>query len=178
MAKFRADIILLVTAIIWGFAFVAQRMGMDHVGPFTFNGVRFLLGGISLLPLYYFNRKKYPVSSDKKGFIWGGIIAGIALFLGASLQQIGLQFTTAGKAGFITGLYVIFVPVLGLLNRQKTGVGIWIGAVIAIFGMYLLSVTDDFTIEKGDLLVLFSALFFAVHVLMIAYISPKYNALA
>ncbi len=178
MAKFRADIILLVTAIIWGLAFVAQRMGMDHVGPFTFNGVRFILGGISLLPLYYFQRNKFTKSPDRKGFIWGGIIAGIALFLGATLQQVGLQWTTAGKAGFITGLYVIFVPIIGLFSRQKTGAGIWIGALIAIVGMYLLSVNENFTIEKGDLLELVGAFFFAIHVLVIARISPKYNALA
>jgi drug/metabolite transporter (DMT)-like permease len=145
----KSDALLLTTAIIWGFAFVAQRVGMDYVGPFTFNGIRFAIGSLSLLPL--------------------------ALFSGASLQQIGLVYTTAGKAGFITGLYVIIVPLLGLFWRQQPKIGTWIGAVLAAIGLYFLSVTEEFTIELGDLLVLIGAFFWAAHVLIIGWLSPRIN---
>jgi drug/metabolite transporter (DMT)-like permease len=163
--------------MLWGFAFVAQRAGMEHVGPFIFNGVRFALGGISLLPLILVNRKRRRgdglPSASKKTFALGGGLAGLALFIAVSFQQIGIIYTTAGKAGFITGLYVITVPILGLLGRQRTNIGTWIGAVIAAAGLYFLSVTEDFTISPGDLLVLISAFFWAVHVHIIGWFSAR-----
>lgn len=179
----KADILLLITATIWGFAFVAQRVGMDYVGPFTFNGVRFALGSLSLLPLIaYFdkkqNRKEPLLSAGRRIPVFkGGVMAGAALFLGASLQQVGMVYTTAGNGGFITGLYVVIVPLLGLFWRQRPHAGTWIGAILAAIGLYFLSVTDQFTIAPGDLLVLIGAFFWAGHVLLIGWLAPRCNTL-
>ena len=177
----KSDALLLATAIIWGFAFVAQRVGMDYVGPFTFNGIRFAIGSLSLLPLVVMSREQ-RTATDKimpapglKTILFGGTALGLALFAGASLQQIGLVYTTAGKAGFITGLYVIIVPLLGLFWRQQPKIGTWIGAVLAAVGLYFLSVTEEFAIELGDLLVLIGAFFWAAHVLIIGWLSPRIN---
>lgn len=169
-----ADLLLLLVALIWGFGFVAQRAGMEYLGPYTYNGIRFLLGGCFLLPLAL--RADRRVQSDllpKISPLTAGFLAGLVLFAGATLQQIGLMYTTAGKAGFITGLYVIFVPILGLLLRQRTGFGTWFGAALATLGMYLLSVQSDLSIDKGDLLVLIGAVFWALHVLLLGYLSPR-----
>ncbi|MEE4358346.1 MAG: DMT family transporter [Desulfococcaceae bacterium] len=178
---FKSNCLLMLTATIWGLAFVAQRMGMDHVGPFTYNGIRFALGSISLLPLLYMVRrqeKKYHFDTpESKTVILSGLLLGCALFAGASLQQVGLVYTTAGNAGFITGLYVVIVPLLGLFWKQRTDSGTWIGAVLAAVGLYFLSVTDSFTIAFGDLLELIGAFFWAGHVLLIAWMSPKINAI-
>lgn len=181
----RADILLFITAAIWGFAFVAQRVSMDHVGPLTFNGIRFALGALALTPLLLrLEKGRAPGYSgtDTKRLLIGGGVLGIILFFGATLQQaglagpqlaaLGLEGSTAGKAGFITGLYVVFVPILGLFLAQKTGWGTWFGATMAVIGMYLLSVTSEMTISFGDLLVLFSAFFWAGHVLLIAKLCP------
>ncbi|MGD9179069.1 MAG: DMT family transporter, partial [Desulfobacterales bacterium] len=175
----KSDALLLTTAIIWGFAFVAQRVGMDYVGPFTFNGIRFAIGSLSLLPLVLLSRGQ-RTSSDNilppaglKTILLGGGALGLALFAGASLQQIGLVYTTAGKAGFITGLYVIIVPILGLVWRQQPKIGTWMGAFLAAIGLYFLSVTEQFTIDLGDLLVLIGAFFWAAHVLIIGWLSPR-----
>jgi drug/metabolite transporter (DMT)-like permease len=179
----KADILLLLTAIIWGSAFVAQRVGMEYVGPFTFNGVRFALGSLSLLPLITVTRKKQRSGGEEqprlepRTVLGASILAGLVLFLGASFQQVGIVYTTAGKAGFITGMYVILVPIIGTRWGQKTSTGTWIGAVMAITGLYLLSVTGDFNISKGDLLVLISAFFWAGHVLLLGWLSPKTDSL-
>lgn len=177
----KSDGLLLLTAVIWGFAFVAQRIGMDFVGPFTFNGVRFALGTIVLLPFIALkgrlNGEKTAVSpACGRDYLWGGGLAGGALFLGASLQQVGLVHTTAGKAGFITGLYVVIVPLLGLLWGQKTNSGTWLGALVAAVGLYLLSVTEQLRISFGDLLVLIGAFMWAAHVLIISRFSPRVDA--
>ena len=176
----KSDALLLLTAAIWGFAFVAQRTGMEHIGPFLYTGIRFLLGALTLVPVLIFEAKKetasYPERLSRRTFVLGGLLAGCVLFLGVSLQQIGLVYTSAGKAGFITGLYVIIVPVFGLVKKQKTRLGTWIGAVLATGGLYLLSVTEVFTIAKGDLLVLGSAFFWAIHVQVIGWLSPKIPA--
>jgi drug/metabolite transporter (DMT)-like permease len=179
----KSDALLMLTATIWGFAFVAQRVGMEHVGPFTFNGVRFALGSLSLVPLMLLKRKNPSAvallvpPADRKTVVWGGALAGCALFMGASLQQVGLVYTTAGNAGFITGLYVVIVPILGLLWRQRPDLGTWIGAVLAAAGLYLLSVTAAFRIAFGDLLVLVGAFFWAVHVLIIGWLSPRIESI-
>ena len=179
----RADLLLLLTAAIWGFAFVAQRVGMDYVGPFTYNAVRFAIGSLSLVPLILLTRHKkiqeHPELSRGNGraILIGGLIAGLALFIGASLQQAGLVYTTAGKAGFITGLYVVMVPLLGLFWKQRPKLGTWAGAILAAVGLYFLSVTEEFTISFGDLLVLLSACFWAGHVLIIGWLSPKMDSL-
>ncbi len=152
---------------------------MEYVGPFTFNGVRFALGALSLLPFLYINRKKEksPSRNELRIVIRGGFLAGCALFMGASLQQIGLVYTTAGKAGFITGLYVVIVPVLGLMLKQKTSAGTWMGAFLAAIGMYLLSVTEKFTIARGDFLELIGAFFWAGHMQLIGRLTRKMDSL-
>ena len=179
----KSDALLLLTAAIWGFAFVAQRAGMDYVGPFTFNGVRFALGSLVLVPLILRNSKnRNPKGNeltleDRKVAIFGGAILGITLFAAASLQQVGLVYTTAGNAGFITGLYVVIVPILGLFWRQRSDAGTWLGAFLAAIGLYLLCITDNFTISFGDLLELIGAFLWAGHVLIIAWLSPKMDPL-
>ncbi len=172
----RADLILLLVAVIWGFGFVAQRLGMDELGPFGFNGSRFLLGALSLLPLLLVFKAK-PGQGDMGKLLKGGVLAGLLLFVGASLQQVGLQYTTAGNAGFITGLYIILVPVIALCWGQKTGLNTWSGALLAVSGLYLLSVNEDFSINYGDMLELIGALFWAGHVLLIGKLSPQMDSL-
>jgi drug/metabolite transporter (DMT)-like permease len=171
----KSDLILLLTASIWGLAFVAQRVGMAHVGPFTFNGLRFLLGGLSLLPFVWMSRKKVYDGSDGD-LIKSGMVSGVVLFAGISFQQVGIVHTTAGKAGFITGLYVVMVPIIGLFLRQtRTGAGTWLGAVLASIGMYLLSVNRNMDINFGDLLVFFSAVCFAFHLIIIERFCTRFS---
>lgn len=175
----RSNMMLLMAAAIWGLGFVAQRLGMDHMGPFTFNGLRFLLGALSLLPLLWWLKSRQPrprpeqPSGDRRLLLIGGLLAGTVLFSAASLQQVGLLYTTAAKAGFITGLYIILVPVIGLALRHKTGANTWVGALIAMAGLYYLSVTDDFTIGYGDLLQVVGALFWAIHLLVLDHYSSR-----
>ncbi len=172
----KSNSLLLLTAAIWGFAFVAQRMGMNHVGPFTFNGMRFALGSLALLPVLIVTERRHPRTRlNRKTMILGCGITGGVLFMGASLQQMGIIYTTAGKAGFITGLYVVMVPIFGLVLRHHTDIGTWVGAVLATVGLYFLSVTEQFTIQHGDFLVLMSAFFWTVHVLIIDWLSPRAN---
>ncbi len=173
-ATARANILMLITAMIWGFAFVAQRAGMAHIGPFAYNAVRFFIGSLSLIPVIYFMDKRVAKRSFlSKTELFSGIAAGLILFFGASFQQIGLVSTSAGNAGFITGVYVVLVPIIGILWRHKTGWSIWIGVVLTVVGMYFLSIKEQMTIERGDLMVLLSTFFWANHVLFIAWISPK-----
>lgn len=176
----QANLMLLVTAAIWGFAFVAQRVAMDHMGPFSFNAVRFLLGAASLLPLiWFFSRKKAVATTPAaKTSIWlAGGVAGAILFVAAALQQVGLLDTTAAKAGFITGLYMILVPFLGLFLRHVTGLNAWLGAVLALVGLYLLSINADFSMSRGDFLMFVGAIFWACHILWIDFIGRRVNAL-
>lgn len=175
-----ANGILLLTACIWGFAFVAQRVGMDHLGPFAFNGIRFLLGAASLLPLIQYNRSRGRLTgtpADRMALLKAGGGIGLMLFAGASLQQIGMVTTTAGNAGFLTGLYVILVPVIGLFWGQRTGMGAWTGAVLAVAGMWLLSVQEGFHIVSGDLWVMASAVCWAGHVLLVGHLAQKVDVL-
>tara|TARA_B100000886_G_scaffold43186_2_gene26481 strand:+ start:223 stop:1092 length:870 start_codon:yes stop_codon:yes gene_type:complete len=170
--SFQANLILLLTALIWGFGFVAQRMGMDHLGPYTFNVCRFLVGAFSLLPLLFFLRKKEGGSTELNPFFWKfSILAGFALFGGATFQQVGIQYTTVGKAGFITGLYVVIVPLLGLCLRQKIGKWTVIGSFLAVLGLYFLSIKEDFSMGWGESLVLFGAFFWAMHVQIIGSVT-------
>jgi drug/metabolite transporter (DMT)-like permease len=181
---FANDSLLLLTAIIWGMAFVAQRLGMEHVGPFTYNAVRFGLGSVTLAPLIALRRNRAaamtPASAPHPngglrqwGAIPAGLIAGGILFFGASFQQTGLVTTTAGKGGFITGLYVVLVPLAGLFWGQRARWSAWAGATLSVIGLFLLSVTDAFTIERGDLLVLIGAFFWAAHVQVVGLLSPR-----
>ena len=179
----KSDGLLLLTAFIWGFAFVAQRVGMEHVGPFGFNGVRFALGCLVLLPLLWksgvrtWGGHAAAAGLFSPSSLGGGLLAGLVLFAGASFQQVAMVYTTAGNAGFITGLYVILVPIIGIALRQRTHTGTWVGAALAAIGLYLLSVVDGFTISPGDLLVLIGAFFWAGHVHIIGWLSPRQDPL-
>lgn len=183
--QLKANILLLLTAAIWGLAFVAQKVGAEHVGAFTYNGIRFALGSISLIPLILFLNKKKGENEETKNndrdslklTIKAGIIAGCALFIATSLQQMGVMGTTAGKAGFITGLYMVIVPILGLFLKQKVNKSTWIGIVIAIIGLYLLSINEDFSISNGDLLVLIGSVGWAIHILLIDNFTKKIDPL-
>ncbi|MCE9685050.1 MULTISPECIES: DMT family transporter [Shewanella] len=169
-----ANFILLLAAAIWGFGFVAQVFGMDHLSPFAFNGVRFLIGALSLLPLvWYFKRKGKLYVSQGRDLLWGSLMVGSLLFAGASLQQVGLLYTTAANAGFITGLYIVLVPVLGLALKHSTGLNTWLGCGIAVLGLFFLSVKDDFSIGYGDLLQLLGACFWAMHILAVDHFAKR-----
>ena len=177
-----ANVLMLLAAAIWGFAFVAQRVGMETMGPHLFNGVRFIMGGLVLLPVVYWLSKRHPERNEQKTtstqqLLLAGLLAGSFLFAGATLQQVGLQYTTAGKAGFITGLYIFFVPAIGLCFGMRTSLGTWLGAILAIWGLYLLSVRDDFTLSRGDTFQLLCAIAFAGHVLVIGYLAGRYDTI-
>jgi len=174
----KSDLILLLAAIIWGFAFVAQRIGMDYIGPFTYTAVRFTIGCLVLVPFLIFREHKPfkgqpPPPADRKKIIFLQLFLGIILFGGISFQQYGLQFTTAGNAGFITGLYVVFVPVVALFLGQKNKLTIWIGMILAISGLYILSVGKNFENNTGDSFVFICALFWTAHVLIVGFVAPK-----
>ncbi len=185
----KANLLLLLTAVIWGFAFVAQRVGAAYVGPFTFNGVRFALGSLSLIPLILFLNGRPPSvglqdgSSDRGSLrivVPAGLVAGLVLFAGASLQQAGLMYadTTAGKAAFITGLYIVIVPLLGVFVKRYAGLSTWLGAVVALVGLYFVCIKQGFSISFGDLLELVGAFFWAGHILLIDHFTnQKVNAL-
>jgi len=183
VAKVKSDLILLLAAAIWGFAFVAQRVGMDYVGPFTYNGVRFSLGILVLLPFLFdrLRKGKKLVIADKSGtrrrIILISLLTGLILFTGVALQQLGLQKTTAGKAGFLTELYVVFVPVVGLFIGQKSNVFIWIGVLLSMAGLYFLSITNGFNLAPGDSLVLMCSVVFSFHVLLIGWLSPQMDSI-
>lgn len=183
--KTKNALLLVLTAFIWGTAFVAQSVGMDYLGPFTFNGVRSLIGGVALLPciaiLQALNREDGvekeagcgDARKDRKNLMLGGIACGLLLFAASSLQQMGIQYTTAGKAGFITAFYIVIVPVLGIFLKKKTGFKVWAAVVMALAGLYFLCMTEKFTVGKGDLMIFACALVFSVHILVIDYFSPK-----
>lgn len=183
--RLRANMILLLTSAIWGFAFVAQRVGSQYVGAFTFNGIRFALGSISLLPLIiYFDKKKKNDSSNENNIevsvqkiIVPGVLIGAILFAGSTLQQIGLTYTTAGKASFITGLYMVVVPIIEIFLGHKIGKNSWIGVGLAVAGLYLLSVNENFSISYGDFLEVIGSVFWAAHILVIDYFSNKVDSL-
>ncbi len=188
--KTKNAILLILTAFIWGTAFVAQSVGMDYLGPFTFNGVRSLIGGAALLPCIWFlgvlNGKdtagkdadgkpdeKASVPSGRKELVLGGIACGVLLFGASSLQQLGIQYTTAGKAGFITACYIVIVPVLGVFLGKRIGWKVWLAVATALVGLYFLCITEKFTIGKGDVLIFVCAIVFSLHILVIDYFSPK-----
>ena len=178
MKQFRGALLLTLTALIWGTAFVAQSLGMDHLGPFTFNGVRNFIAALALLPVILFlRRRERPAETDNpvksRRTLWiGGVLCGTALAVASSLQQIGIQYTTAGKAGFLTALYIVVVPLLGLFFKKRVGLNIWISVGIAAVGTYLLSIKENFTIGTGDLFVILCAVAFSVHILLIDHFSP------
>lgn len=185
----RQSMLLLLTATIWGVAFVAQSVGMDYVGPFTFNTVRSLLGGIVLIPCIVLLKRINVGSKDTAGaaehasgdpagqrkvLLTGGVACGVLLCIASNLQQFGIMYTSVGKSGFITAMYIVLVPVLGIFLKKKAGIKIWCSVAIAVGGLYLLCMTDSgFSIQKGDLLLLLGAVIFSFHILTIDYFSPK-----
>lgn len=184
--SWRSPLLLFLTALIWGVAFVAQSVGMDYVGAFTFNCTRCLIGGIVLIPCIFLldrirdggksaDATRAGISGDASGrrtLVTGGICCGIALFVASNLQQFGIKYTTVGKAGFITALYIVIVPLFGIFLKKRVGVKIWFSVVLAVVGLYLLCIKEGFSIGFGDLLVLACAAVFAVHILVIDHFSP------
>lgn len=188
--KLKYNFLLMLAALIWGSAFVAQSVGMDYLGPFTFNSVRSFMGSLVLLPVIWFmdRQKKDGAKGDgqgalgksaevkqqeKKTLLLGGLCCGVILTVSTSLQQIGLVYTTAGKAGFITALYILIVPLLGLFLGRKVGGKTWLGVALAVIGMYLLCIKEGFSISYGDFMVLLCAFVFSLHILTVDYFSPK-----
>lgn len=182
----KRSIMLLLTAFIWGVAFVAQSVGMDYVEPFTFNAVRSLLGGIVLIPCIFILKKANTAEektghqehkNDKKILFTGGILCGIALCAGSSLQQIGISMysadTNVGKAGFITALYIIIVPLIGIFMKKRVGLTVWLGVLLALSGFYFLCVKEGFSIEKADLIVLAGSVAFSFHILIIDHFTVR-----
>ena len=184
------SLILLLTATIWGFAFVAQSVGMDYVGPFTFNAVRSIIGALVLILYILITSKSKAKESQQtstadkttdttnitstKTLIIGGVCCGIFLCIASNLQQIGIQYTTVGRAGFITACYIIIVPIISHIFLGKKSVyKLWIAVALSLVGLYLLCITDGFSIGKGDFLVFLCAVFFSLHILIIDYFSPK-----
>ena len=174
------SLLLLLTATIWGVAFVAQSVGMDYVGGFTFNMARSLIGSAVLLPVIWFmgrnsskKAKETQGSGSRKDLLWGGLACGILMCLASNFQQFGIKYTTVGKAGFITACYIVLVPILGLFLKKKCSPFIWLAVAMSVAGLYLLCITDGFSIGKGDILVLICAVLFSFHILVIDYYSPK-----
>lgn len=185
------NFLLMLAALIWGSAFVAQSVGMDYLGPFSFNCVRSFMGSLVLLPVIWFmdRQKKETAEYDgqkteegtreqnKKVLLSGGLCCGVILTLSTSLQQIGIKYTTAGKAGFITALYILIVPLLGLILGKKVGNKTWLGVALAVAGMYLLCIKEGFSISYGDFMVLLCALVFSLHILAVDYFSPRVDGI-
>ena len=200
--KLRQSLLLLLTAVIWGVAFVAQSAGMEYVGPFTFNAVRSVIGGIVLIPCIFILRKintaeetgkpdrqnsdvnySDEATGDNSGIkdanksrsllLTGGVICGIILCVASTLQQVGIKYTTVGKAGFVTALYIIIVPILSIFLHKKAGFKVWLGVVIAVIGFYLLCISENLVLEVGDLLVLLCAFGFSLHIMAVDYFAPK-----
>ena len=168
-AKAKSTFLLFLTAIIWGFAFVAQRVGAEYVGAFTFNGIRFLLGALSLIPvILLFEREKFDKSKFIKTLV-PGLLAGVVLFIASTLQQLGVEWTgSAGKAGFLTGLYIVLVPIIRFIMGKKTSILTCFGAIFALVGLFFLCMTgDELNFGKGDIVLIIGALFWATHILIV-----------
>lgn len=178
--KVRNPILLVLTALIWGVAFVAQQQGGEMLGPYSFNGIRSLLGGLVLLPvLAVMRRKGEKEKSNRRELLTGGCLCGFFLFAGSTVQQLGLYYGAGvGKAGFLTAFYIILVPILGIFIKRKCGFHIWAAVLLALVGFYFLCVNGDFVLKGADLLLLACALLFAIHILVIDYFSPRVNGVA
>lgn len=197
MNKFvlRQTLLLLLAALIWGVAFVAQSVGMEYVGPFTFNAVRSLLGGVTLLPVIAAARRKTkraesngsfaakenasdvlhaPAAGQSGQLLAAGMICGVLLCVATNLQQIGIQYTTVGKSGFITAMYIVIVPLIGLLIGRRAGIRVWAAVAFAVVGLYFLCMFGgDVTFERGDLLMLLCAVAFSFHITVVDYFAPR-----
>ena len=183
--KVRNSCLLFLTACIWGSSFVAQSVGMDYIGPYTFNCLRFLIGSLVLLPVIFFSRHRKKDQKDrskdrtlqKKEMLCGGIVCGVILCIASTLQQIGIIYTTAGKAGFLTAMYIVLVPVLGLFLKRKGGLQLWISVGLALIGLYLLCMKGAFSLNGGDVLLILCAVGFSVHIMVVDYFSPKMDGM-
>ena len=179
----RNSLLLLLTATIWGVAFVAQSVSMDYIGGFTFNAVRNLIGALTLLPVIWgvgkansgkVQNSRPRTPADRKTLLTGGICCGVLLCLASNFQQFGIKYTSVGKAGFITACYIIIVPVIGIFLKKKCSPFIWIAVILSLCGLYLLCLTpgEGFAIGRGELLVLICAVLFSMHILVIDHFSP------
>jgi drug/metabolite transporter (DMT)-like permease len=169
-----ANSLLLITAAIWGLGFVAQVLGMNYLSPFAFIGIRFLMGAVSLAPLViFFHYRNWLPASSLRTVCVGSLVLGVILFAAGSLQQVGIVYSNASNAGFITGLYMVIVPILGLALKHRTGLNTWLGCVLALVGLFLLSVKADFTMGYGDTLLLVGAVGWALHILAIDHYAPR-----
>ena len=183
--KLKSISMLLTTALIWGAAFVAQSVGNQYVGALTFNAMRFIIGGVVLIPcIAFFDRaaarrgQKAATAFPARRELWtGGVLCGLALCAGAAAQQFGILFTTVGKTGFITALYIVIVPLVNSFRGRRSGAALWLGVTLAVTGLYLLCMTESLSVGRGDLLVLLCAGVFAVHILLVDYYSPRVDCL-
>lgn len=178
--QIKSSLILLLTATIWGVAFVAQSVGMEYIGPFTFNAIRCVLGGLVLIPVILVLKKKKETGAenqekeDKKTLWAGGIACGVILCIASNLQQFGIMEASVGKSGFFTALYIVMIPVIGIFIGKRPGIKLWFCVALAVVGMYLLCMKDgSFTIERADIMLLLCALTFSFHILVVDYFSPK-----
>ena len=178
--QIKSSLILLLTATIWGVAFVAQSVGMEYIGPFTFNAIRCVLGGMVLIPVILVLKKKKETGAenqekeDKKTLWMGGIACGVILCIASNLQQFGIMEASVGKSGFFTALYIVMIPVIGIFIGKRPGIKLWFCVALAVVGMYLLCMKDgSFTIERADIMLLLCALAFSFHILVVDYFSPK-----
>lgn len=178
--QIKSSLILLLTATIWGVAFVAQSVGMEYIGPFTFNAIRCVLGGLVLIPVILVLKKKKETGAenqekeDKKTLWAGGIACGVILCIASNLQQFGIMEASVGKSGFFTALYIVMIPVIGIFIGKRPGIKLWFCVALAVVGMYLLCMKDgSFTIERADIMLLLCALAFSFHILVVDYFSPK-----
>ena len=179
--QMKNSFLLLLTAAIWGVAFVAQSVGMEYVEPFTFNAVRSIIGGLVLIPCIWFLDRKKPRQEktsqmrkqEWKMLLAGGVCCGVCLFAASNFQQFGIRYTTVGKAGFITACYIVIVPVIGIFLKKACGRLLWVSVAMAVVGLYFLCMTETLTIGKGDFLVFICALLFSLHILVIDYFSPR-----
>lgn len=177
--KVRNSLVLVLAALIWGVAFVAQSKGGEAAGPYSFNCIRCIIGGIVLIPVIKmldklgFTSKKPVTKEQKKTLILGGLSCGSALFVAGTLQQLGIYYGSgAGKAGFLTACYILLVPILSLFMKKRCGWNIWVAVSVAVIGLYLLCINGTFGLQISDILLLLCALVFAVHILIIDRFSP------
>ncbi len=175
----KSSLMLILTAFVWGIAFVAQREGGDAAGPYSFNCIRSLIGAAVLLPVIKWQQRRAPESHssiirDRKQLWLGGIACGVLLFLASTAQQLGLYYgTSAGKAGFLTACYIIIVPLVSILLGKKCRWNVWLSVFIAVIGLYFLCLTDEFAMQPSDGLVLLCAGLFSIHILLVDYFSPQ-----
>ncbi|MDO5398742.1 MAG: DMT family transporter [bacterium] len=176
--RLKGNLILLLTSFIWGTSFIAQSKGVEEISAFAFNGVRSVLGGMVLLPviafLHSYNKKRgNPVLKNTKTLLIGGLVCGGFLCAASTLQTAGMIYTSPGKSGFITALYMVIIPIIGLFTNKKPGLIIWVSAAVAVAGLYLMCINSALTINKGDVLTLICAFLFSGHILAVDYFAPK-----